>query len=221
MSINIYNKLKRRIHKDIALLQDQVVDLLYDIFPDLVFHGGTCIWRCYNGNRFSEDLDFYIKDQKNIKLKLEKKLKTNNLKLIKFKKTGNVIFSKISDNNVQICFKARILDKNNKVFSNKININYNKVDGSFIIIYSLNKEDLILEKAKAFLDRRLIRDIYDIYFLSFLIKDHISKELKLNINELIKDFKPPKDSKTLKTIVYSGIAPKYTVMLNIIKNRFR
>ena len=55
------DKLKKKMHKDIALLQDIFIDILYEIFPDCVLHGGTAVWRCYNGTRFSEDIDVYIK----------------------------------------------------------------------------------------------------------------------------------------------------------------
>ena len=44
-----------------AKLEDTVIELLYSRHKDLVLHGGTSIWRCYSGNRFSRDLDFYMK----------------------------------------------------------------------------------------------------------------------------------------------------------------
>lgn len=53
-------KLKRKIQKDIAYAQDIIIEELYTFFSTAVLHGGTAIWRCYNGNRFSEDIDFYI-----------------------------------------------------------------------------------------------------------------------------------------------------------------
>jgi len=48
------------------------VGILYNVFPRAVLHGGTAIWRCYHGNRFSEDLDVYLeKDPKKIELFFE------------------------------------------------------------------------------------------------------------------------------------------------------
>ena len=52
-------RIKKAQHKEIAEAQDIVVEELYRIFSKAVFHGGTSIWRCYNGNRFSEDIDVY------------------------------------------------------------------------------------------------------------------------------------------------------------------
>ena len=53
-------RLKKSAHKDIAAAQDLIVSALYEVFNDSVLHGGTSIWRCYKGNRFSEDVDAYI-----------------------------------------------------------------------------------------------------------------------------------------------------------------
>ena len=71
--IPINLKLKRKMHKDIAYAQDLIVEEIYNFFPKAVIHGGTAIWRCYNGNRFSEDIDVYIKKDRE---KIEEFFKT-------------------------------------------------------------------------------------------------------------------------------------------------
>lgn len=43
-------------------LQDHVLALLYRNYPNLLFRGGTCIWKVYNGERFSEGLDLARED---------------------------------------------------------------------------------------------------------------------------------------------------------------
>ena len=53
-------KLRKKEHKRIAYIQDILVEELYTLFPEAIIHGGTAIWRCYNGNRFSEDVDVYL-----------------------------------------------------------------------------------------------------------------------------------------------------------------
>ena len=55
-------KLKKATHREIAKAQDLIVETLYEVFETAVFHGGTAIWRCYKGNRFSEDIDIYMKE---------------------------------------------------------------------------------------------------------------------------------------------------------------
>jgi len=57
-------RIKRKRHREIAFLQDIIVEKLYEIFSKAVIHRETAIWRCYDGNRFSEDIDVYIEEKK-------------------------------------------------------------------------------------------------------------------------------------------------------------
>ena len=48
----------------LAELQDEVIDIIYNrVEPDATLYGGTAIWRCYGGNRFSEDIDIYLSNR--------------------------------------------------------------------------------------------------------------------------------------------------------------
>jgi hypothetical protein len=58
--IPLMNRLRKEYHKKVAYAQDLLVIELYSVIPDTVLHGGTVIWRCYGGNRFSEDIDAII-----------------------------------------------------------------------------------------------------------------------------------------------------------------
>src|SRR3989344_7396049 len=54
-------RLKKENQRRIAKIQDLIVVSLFEVFEKkAVLHGGTAIWRCYKGNRFSEDVDVYI-----------------------------------------------------------------------------------------------------------------------------------------------------------------
>ena len=54
-------KLRKQAQKNIASAQDKIVEEIFKVFgKTAVLHGGTSIWRCYRGNRFSEDIDVYI-----------------------------------------------------------------------------------------------------------------------------------------------------------------
>jgi predicted nucleotidyltransferase component of viral defense system len=57
-------ELKDRSQFEKAKLEDILVDILYRKYRNLVFHGGTCIWRCHSGNRSSRDIDLYYKVEK-------------------------------------------------------------------------------------------------------------------------------------------------------------
>lgn len=60
MAIPLILRIKRKKHRELAGLQDILIENIYEILPETVLHGGTAIWRCYLGNRFSEDIDIYI-----------------------------------------------------------------------------------------------------------------------------------------------------------------
>lgn len=64
----------------VAALQDVVVEIIYDrVQYDAQMYGGTAIWRCYNGSRFSEDIDIYVK--RGFVKKLEKQLPLHGLSI--------------------------------------------------------------------------------------------------------------------------------------------
>ena len=48
----------------LAELQYEVIDIIYNrVEPDATLYGGTAIWRCYGGNRFSEDIHIYLSNR--------------------------------------------------------------------------------------------------------------------------------------------------------------
>lgn len=61
MEIPLEKRLKKRLHVDVGRLQDEAMEVLYSVDNTLVLHGGTAIWRCFSGNRFSEDWTFTAK----------------------------------------------------------------------------------------------------------------------------------------------------------------
>ena len=46
-------KLKSHVQVAIARVQDLAVESLLALDSKIILHGGTAIWRCYNGKRFS------------------------------------------------------------------------------------------------------------------------------------------------------------------------
>jgi len=212
MDIPLKNLLKKRSQQELALLQDEVVDLLYSVDSFAVFHGGTSIWRCYNGKRFSEDLDFYLLPKKNFEEKLKEETEKRGLKLIKFRKTENSIFSKISCGRIECSLEIALRKKNGSLGF------YQKADGTTMNILVLTKEELIIEKANAFVNRKLIRDIYDVFFLLNCVD--INK-VKNELSKIVLNFKEPIDEKNIKTLVYSGSVPSFKQMLQIIGVRLK
>jgi predicted nucleotidyltransferase component of viral defense system len=210
MRIPLYNRLKKAAHKKIAALQDEITDVTYTISPNAVFHGGTAIWRCYNGNRFSEDLDFYLTPKKEFENMFLKETESRGLEVIKYKKTENTIFSKIKDNETEVRFEVALRKKDGIVKS------YEKLDGTSMEVFTLPIEELITEKISAYKNRLLVRDIYDVYFLSSL---EATEKTKNALKELAKNIEAPLDEKNLKTIVYAGAIPSFKQMVEAIKRR--
>ena len=209
--IPIILRLKKASHKEIAKAQDVIVETLYEVFNEAVFHGGTCIWRCYNGNRFSEDVDFYI--QKNIeKINLFYNSLQNKGFLIEKKKIGeNSIYSTLKLNRTLVRFEALF-----KKIKGSLK-EYEKAEGNFISVYALTSEELIKEKVETYLKRLKVRDLYDIFFLLRHIQNITN--VKKEINKLIEHFKNPIDEKEIRVLIIEGIVPKTEEMLEYIKRR--
>ncbi|MFZ3077609.1 MAG: nucleotidyl transferase AbiEii/AbiGii toxin family protein [Candidatus Aenigmatarchaeota archaeon] len=209
MEIPLQLRLKKKAHKEIARLQDITVDALYKIFPKAVLHGGTAIWRCYKGNRFSEDIDVYI--EKNIE-KIElffREMERNGFKVIKKRIRESSLFSKMVFEGTEIRFEA--------VFKKTAGIikEYETIDGNLVNVYTFSPEDLIREKVNTYLFRRKIRDLYDIFFLARHVRE--PAVIKENVLKLLKEFKEPVDAAQLKVLILSGAIPTKNEIIDYLK----
>lgn len=208
----IDKKLKKRIHKIVALAQDILVMEIYNNFPTTVIHGGTAIWRCYGSNRFSEDVDVYL-PLTTKKENLENFL--NNLKgkgfvVEKFKKTNNSIFAKFSYSDVIIRFE--VVFKNIKNF---ITRTFEMNDGTSILVNTLQPEEMIKEKILTYVKRKKIRDLYDIFFLLKFVEE--KGKIKDALVRLIKEFEKPMDENELKVLIISGSVPSMENILEMMR----
>jgi predicted nucleotidyltransferase component of viral defense system len=202
-------KIKKTDHKEIAVSQDLIIKEVYKIFDKAVLHGGTCIWRCYQGNRFSEDIDVYIKkDIKKIDLLFEN-LKKLGFIIKKKKITENTLFSNLQFNRVLVRLEAVFKEINGSLKE------YETSDSNLIMIYALTPEELIKEKIQAYLKRLKIRDLYDIFFLLKYVKN--KQEIKRELTHLIKEFKMPIDEKELRVLIIEGIIPDAKKILEYLK----
>jgi len=203
--------LLRKPQASLAQLQDEALEILYAVCPEAVLHGGTAIWRCYEGKRFSEDLDFYALPKDGLQDVLIAEASKRSLKVTKFRKTQNSIYAKISDERLEVSIEVSLREKKSKIIAG-----FERSDGSHTDIYTLSPQDLIVEKANAFASRRLIRDIYDVYFLSS--KYDLSK-VRTELLKFVQKLPSPVDEKNLRTLVYAGPAPSFNEMVDAIKRR--
>ncbi len=203
-------KIRKETHKSIAVAQDIIIQELCQVFENSVLHGGTAIWRCYNGNRFSEDIDVYLpKDNEKIEI-LFKNLQKQGFEIEKKKISENSLYSDLVLNRVHV--KLEGIFKKIKGHLKE----YQTVENNLISVYTLTPEELIAEKTEAYLKRRKIRDLYDIFFLVRFVKN--LPNIKPEIEKLKKEFNIPVDEKDLKTLILEGLIPTSQKMLEYLKN---
>ena len=195
----LHRKMRKERHKKIAGAHDIVVETLYRVFPRAVLHGGTAIWRCYSGNRFSEDIDVYIeKDVEKIDRFFEE-LKKAGFEIIKKRATENSLYSLLSFGGTEVRFEA--LFRRAEGFVKE----YETYEGILFNVFTLIPEQMIMEKIGAYLKRRKIRDLYDIFFLLRYVTD--AEKLKPNLRNLLQNFKEPVDEEELKALILFGAIP--------------
>jgi len=209
VEIPLILRLRRQVHKDLARAQDIIVREMYNVFQDAVLHGGTAIWRCYNGTRFSEDIDVYLmRDVEKIDEFFNNLTKRGfNLKK---KKIGRAsIYAKLQLDRTVTSFEA--VFKKTKAHLKE----FETIDGNFITVFTLLPEEFIEEKVNAYINRRKIRDLYDIFFL--LRHAEESKKIKLHLKKLMGRYREPLDESDLKILIYEGLAPSSEQMLEYIR----
>jgi len=211
IKIPLQTKLKREIHRKIAYAQDLIVNEVYLVFNKAVLHGGTAIWRCYNGKRFSEDLDFYLPNDKKKIEALFENLKKAGFNIKKRKISENSIYSELELNRLLVRLEATF----QKISG--IICDYEMSDGNIISIYSLTPESFLVEKSSAYLKRFKVRDLWDVFFLLKFVGD---PEAIKEIGNLIKNYKRPLDEEDLKVILLEGIVPSANEMIDYIKRKW-
>lgn len=180
---------------DVARLQDAVVGLIYNyVQPNAILYGGTAVWRCYDGGRFSEDIDLYV--NKHFSKSLEETLNRNNFGITWRNKDlpSNV---RISDGKTEILLEAKI-----GRFASDMS-QYTKTDGSSITISTLEPSELFVRKIEAYEGRRYIRDLYDLMHLTNYVKNsdyYVIRKFK----PFIANIKKPVDEHLLRSLIYKG-----------------
>ena len=212
----IEKSLKSEKQIAIARLQDLAMDSVMAIEKGIILHGGTAIWRCFGGKRFSSDLDLYASEKQFKKLKgnLTWELNKRGVTMDYPQSTAHVI----NAHNAQASVKLEILKKPNGKRS--IQKEYVRADGTKMFINTLSEADFITEKIKAYNSRGYARDLYDIYHL---LSSYGKPDNKINkkLGAFLKSIIPPKDEKQLKELVYEGVAPTFDTIINYIRDAIK
>ena len=203
MELPLHLKIKKKAHLDIAYAQDLIIGEIYSFIPKAVFHGGTAIWRCYKGNRFSEDIDLYLPSKAGIEDFFDKLAQIGFI-IIKKRIKDNSLYSLLEFNRAQVRLECLFLNKKGTL------ANYEMMDGNLITIYSLTPEELIVEKISACLKRKKVRDLYDIFFLLRSAEKKKYQNLK-EIQEI-----DIEDEENLNAIILFGLIPTVKEMKEYI-----
>lgn len=204
----LVHKLKKAAHRDIAKGQDLIVQALYEIEGAAVIHGGTSIWRCYGGNRFSEDVDVYLPNKETVHAIFDHFLKKG-FRIEKKKIGDNSIYSTLQLQRVTVRFEAIF-----KKITGSLR-DYETVEGTFIPVYTLLPEHLLGEKIAAYQGRRKIRDLYDIFFLLKHVRE--PEKVKPLLQQLLQKFPMPADEPELKILILEGLVPTWQSMKDYIQ----
>ncbi|MDP3027125.1 MAG: nucleotidyl transferase AbiEii/AbiGii toxin family protein [Nanoarchaeota archaeon] len=187
-------------------LQELVLFSIYsNAGKELVFKGGTALYKIYKLNRFSEDLDFTLTKKLDIE-KLANKI-ISDLMLLNIKVSIKEIKEYRNEINVRLLLKGPLY-KGSKERQCFIPLNISKREQtlepkkeSLISLYKeipnfdifiMSEQEILAEKIRAIFTRQKPRDIYDLWFL--LIKKNIIPDInlintKLSIYSLKFDFK--------------------------------
>ena len=199
----IYEELKTEEQKKIAMLQDIAIDIVDKAVKNYVLHGGTAIWRCYNGNRFSYDLDFYFQE-KNVCSKISKVASSYHFKIDCIGK--GKVYSKLYGYNTHVGIQGSI----KKVRG--IAGTFLKYNNSSITVVVLSPTNIFLEKIYAYIDRRESKDLYDLYLLARGDVDGryiIDKaKIRAELNKFLTSFTKPVDNwEDLELMIIHGRLP--------------
>jgi predicted nucleotidyltransferase component of viral defense system len=176
--------LKNREHIEKDYFQDLLLYHIYKKSNNFIFKGGTCLYKLYNLPRFSEDLDFSVLHQKNIKETIEKVAKELGAK-IESKKTKSSFLFKLRFPGILTKFNTVRIDVSlvNVVFGFEVK---NYISPYITIppfsLRVLKLEEILAEKIHALLKRSNARDLYDLFFLLRFVEPReelIEKKLKL------------------------------------------
>ncbi|MBI2106681.1 nucleotidyl transferase AbiEii/AbiGii toxin family protein [Candidatus Woesearchaeota archaeon] len=163
---------------------------------ELVFKGGTCLYKFHKLNRFSEDLDFsavkkvdarkivekVISDFKNfgIKVKLHEKREPHNSVLITLRIEGPLFTGKpqtYAKLGIDINLKSSVIMEPEAITYSSI---YPEI-AQFNIV-CMKPEEIFAEKIRALITRQRARDLFD---LNFLLQKGIHADIKLVENKMM------------------------------------
>lgn len=175
---------------------------------ELVFKGGTCLYKIYKINRFSEDIDFSAVKEIDlgslinkiiidlglfgIEATTKEKKERYNTTLITLHVKGplyNGNLSSLCNIRIDVNLKSEV---NFKPVLHRYNSSYSEIPEYSLMVMS--EEEILSEKIRAVINRDKARDVYDLWFLleKGVKIDKSLIEKKFDYNEFVKRVKDKK-----------------------------
>ncbi len=203
-------RLKRRIHREVAFAQDVLVGEAYDAYPACVLHGGTAIWRCYGGTRFSEDLDAYLPGASQATdSKFRRGAAAKGARELKFRRTGSTLYAKFELGGGTVSFEGELREPPGREVRG-----YETLSGGSVMVSVLPPDELLAEKAAAYADRRKVRDLYDVLSLTGVAE---GEDARRAARSLLDGYAPPVDPRELRALVLAGAVPTPEEMVEALE----
>jgi hypothetical protein len=179
----------------IAQLQDDVIDLIYDNFQsDALLYGGTAVWRCFGGTRFSEGIDVYMK-------------------------TGsfNRFISALTKYDLSLSWRDPEFPSRVRIARGETNLlletkpgfgeneirSYSRTDGTTKTITTLTPTEMMTRKIEAYQSRGYVRDVYDLFVLTRWL-DKSDFTVRSRFSKFLEEVQRPVDESILESLLYAG-----------------
>ena len=178
--------LKNREHIEKDYFQDKLLYWIFKLTNNLVFKGGTALYKLYNMPRFSEDLDFTLLDPKEriedkilkIAGKLNAEVNTKRFKAsLLFKLRFKGVLTSYNTVRIDVSLKNKAL----LGFDLKSYVP-DYIDIKPFSLKILKLKEMVAEKIHSLLARKNARDLYDLFFLlriSRFDKKLVEEKLKI------------------------------------------
>ncbi|MEK6933539.1 MAG: nucleotidyl transferase AbiEii/AbiGii toxin family protein [Nanoarchaeota archaeon] len=167
------------------------------IGKELVFKGGTCLYKIHKLNRFSEDLDFTLTKRFDVRKLID--FITTDFKLLNINCKIKEIKEYQKEINVRLLFNGPLYKRSKETqcfipLNISLREQVEEAEKSSIYsfyreipnfeVFSISEREILAEKVRAIFTRQKPRDIYDLFFLLMeknmeIDKNIIDKKLKL------------------------------------------
>lgn len=198
------------------------------LLAGLVFGGGTMLRLCFGLNRFSVDLDFWVIDKIDIN-KLFDEMKNCLSRFYTLRDTAdkfNTLLFEIKSKDYPRSLKIEIRKEIKKIKTEQA-IAYSKYSNTQIFLKIVSPEEMMKAKIEALLNRKEIRDAFD---MEFLLKKGIPLEANREVlNKILKgigSFKKKDYTVKLGSLLEEGerkyyIAENFKILKTAVKTNIQ